>query len=651
MLHRRFSVFAVGLCIVATLTRAEVTRVDIRTRADVGSSGYEKLVGKVYFAVDPSHRRNTVIADLELAPVNSAGRVEFTSDFYILRPKDAAKGNGAAIVEVSNRGGKGLLSNFNRGGKTDPVAEADLGDGFLMKQGFTLVWVGWEFDVPPTPGLLRIEVPIATQRGRTITGEVRAQFVIDAPTKTMLVTDLAAYPPADQAASAEAKLFAWPAAGPSRAHARATLVPRDRWTLSGHRLEIDGGFEPGWRYELVYTAGNPPIAGLGFAAIRDVSVWLKRENSVLPPLRHTYAFGISQSGRFLRDFLYHGFNTDENERAVYDGVISHIAGAARIDLNRRWATPRSLGRYPVSGYPFADTAQKDGETDLKEGLLENARVAHVPKIFYTNTSVEYIGGGRVAALVHADPLRERDLPLPESVRFYSFAGTQHGPARFPPPEPTIAQQRANPANYWWLMRALLPAMHEWVTAGTLPPASAYPTLRDQTLVPPARLRTPDLPAFAAIRQLTVMGSRATNPLLSNSGNAMGPLPLWIAQVDADGNELGGIRLPEVAVPLASYTGWNYRAPKAGAPEDLVLLAGSWIPFARTKAERVASNDPRPAIGERYPSRDEYLSRIEKAARALVQRRLMLTEDIPDVVREASTRWDWLMAKGAAASVK
>lgn len=651
MISPRSTILALCFGLIATLACAGVTRVEIATRADIGTSGYEKLVGKIYFAVDPAHPCNAVIADLGLAPVNAAGRVEFSSDFYVLRPKDPAKGNGAAIIEVSNRGGKGLLSNFNRGGKTDPITDADLGDGFLMKQGFTLVWAGWEFDVPLTPGLLRIDVPVATQRGRTITGEVRAQFLVDAPTKTMVVTDLAAYPPVDAAAVAAAKLLARAPAGASGADPEAKPVPRERWTLSGHKLEMASGFAPGWRYELIYTSSNPPIAGLGFAAIRDVAVWLKSDNALLPPLRHTYAFGISQSGRFLRDFLYHGFNTDENERAVYDGVISHIAGAARIDLNRRWATPRSLGRYPVAGYPFADTAQPDGETGVKEGLLENARVKHVPNVFYTNTSVEYVGGGRVAALVHADPLRERDLPLPESVRFYSFAGTQHGPARFPPPEPTTTQQRANPANFWWLMRALLPAMHQWVTAGTLPPASAYPTLREKTLVPPSHLNAPDLPAFAAIRRLTVAGSRAANPLLPNSGNVAGPLPLWIAQVDADGNELAGIKLPEVAVPLASYTGWNYRSAAAGAPGELMLLAGSWIPFAGTKAERSARNDPRLSIEERYASRDDYLARIEKAAHALAQQRLLLAEDIPAVTREAAVRWDWLATQQAAAPSK
>ncbi|MBI5768784.1 MAG: hypothetical protein HZA93_13380 [Verrucomicrobia bacterium] len=620
---------------------AEVTRVDIAQRMDVGASGYEKLVGTAHFAVDPENARNRVIADIDRAPLNKEGRVEFSADLYILRPKDAADANGTAIVEVSNRGGKGLITSFNRGGTRDPMTEADLGDRFLMQQGFTLVWVGWEFDVPRTPGLLRIEVPVATDRGRPITGMVRALFTVDAPTNAFTVTDLAAY-----TATEQGNLRAELSVRPSRTAGERVILPKETWQLRGHVVSLLSGFEPGKSYELSFEAANPPVAGLGFAAIRDIAAWVKHADDAPARVKRAYAFGISQSGRFLRDFLYHGFNTDERERPVYDAVMAHIAGAARLDLNRRWSTPRDQGNYPVTGFPFADTAQTDPVTGAREGLLENPRVTHAPKIFYTNTSVEYWGGGRVAALVHTDPAGTKDVALPENVRFYTFAGTQHGPAGFPPAAPTTAQQRANPANFWWSMRALLLALDGWVKDGKLPPASAYPTMRERTLGPAAAVTWPAIPGAATPLALTG-GVRAANALLPKSGGGA-PLPLLVPQVDVDGNELGVVRLPEVAVPFATFTGWNFRAPKAGASNDLVPLAGAWIPFPATAEAQAAAKDPRRPIAERYASRADYLAKVGEVAAALVEQRFLLAGDVAAVVGAAGKQWDWIAASSANA---
>lgn len=642
---------ALSLLFLATLARAEVTRFEEKSRAAIGTSGYEKITGTLHFAVAPAHPRNRVIADLALAPIDATGRVTFSADLVVFRPATAAAANNhTALLEVSNRGGKGLLTGFNLGAKANPESDADLGDNFLFRQGYTLVWVGWEFDVPPTPGLLRIQVPVATDHGKLITGPVSALLIVDAPTTTFKVTDLAAYAPADPA-FADATL----SVRASRTSGTWTPVPRDQWSIREHAVTLPAGFTPGRAYELTYTAKNPPIAGLGFAAIRDTAAWLKStpptsapaSASAVPPVapvRHAYAFGISQSGRLLRDFLYHGFNTDERDRPVFDAVWAHIAGAARLDFNRRWSTPRSLGLTPVTGFPFADTAQSDPVTDTREGLLENSRIpasAPAPKIFYTNTSVEYLGGGRVAALLHTDPTGTRDLALPPHVRAYAFAGTQHGAARFPPTKPAHAQQLPNPHDFWWPMRALLPALHAWVTADTPPPPSAIPTLRDGTLVPASALAFPALPSVASPRTLTG-GPRATNPLLTRDG-AGTPLPLLVAQVDADGNERAGLRLPEIAVPLATYTGWNFRSPAAGSPDELVMLMGSFIPFAPTRNAREAAKDPRPSIAERYESRTAYLAQIERAAQSLVTQRLLLPTDVPALVKQAATRWDHLAA--------
>ena len=639
MISRRL--FAFAFVAAFTWARSEVTRVEITARSDVGSSGYEKIVGRIHFAIDPKDPRNAVIADVGRAAVNAAGRVEFSSDLYLLRPKAPGAGNGAALVEVSNRGGRSAIVSFNRGGSRDPKSETDLGDRFLQRQGFTLVWVGWEFDVPSTSGLMRIAVPVAIDAGSVITGKVHGKFTVSSRVEDYEVTDLAAYPPSNPPGTARELARHTPGGGRS-------VIPPDQWRLRGHTVVLPGGFEPGAEYEISYAAANPPIAGLGFAALRDTTSWLKNGSDSPASVRHAYAFGSSQSGRFLRDFLYHGFNTDEHDRQVFDGVLAHIAGAARINLNQRWSVPRELGTYSVTGFPFADTAQTDPVSGAREGLLENPRVRHAPKIFYNNTAVEYWGGGRVAALVHTDPAGTKDIPLPGNVRFYAFAGTQHGPAKFPPPAPTTAQQRANPVDFWWTMRALLPAMHRWVKDGTPPPASAYPTFRDGTLVRAAAVDFPAIPDVASPRALRG-GARIVNPFLPRGGGAGAPLPLLVSQVDADGNERGGIRLPDVAVPLATYTGWNFRAPATGAPDELVSLAGSWIPFPATREAREAAGDPRQSIAERYASRADYLAKYQAAAEDLARRGLLLTDDVAQVVKRAGDQWDFAIGLSGRAT--
>ncbi|MEO5959035.1 MAG: alpha/beta hydrolase domain-containing protein, partial [Opitutaceae bacterium] len=452
--------------------------------------------------------------------------------------------------------------------------------------------------------------------------------------------DLAVYPivdPEGPDSQLTVRAKAWEAKG--------EVIPRARWNFKDRAIILEGGFEAGKTYEIFHRATNPPIAGVGFAAFRDTAAWLKHAPDALAPVRYAYAFGSSQSGRFLRSFLYEGFNTDEHDRMVYDAVWAHIAGAARIDLSRRWSLPRELGTYSATAFPFADSPQADPVSQVQEGLLKNRRSGEEPKIFYTNTAVEYWGGGRVAALTHTDPAGKRDLAMRENVRSYFLAGAQHGPGRFPPVPPTTTQQRANPLDYWWAMRALLPALHRWVKDGVLPPASAVPTLRDGTLVPVETVAFPTLAGVAAPRALTA-GSRAENIFLAKGGGAGAPLPLLVPQVDADGNDRAGIRLPDVAVPLATFTGWNFRPPASGPPVDLVALIGSWIPFAATRAEREASRDPRSAVEERYAGRDDYLAKIKTAADALVKQRYLRPDDVAPIMQRAGAQWDLVTAAAA-----
>jgi len=618
--------------IASGVAQAEVTRVDVAKRADVGTSGYEKIVGTIHFAVDPKAPRNRVVVDLDKAPVNAAGLVEFSSDLYILRPK-ATPGNGAALVDILNRGNKVVLNGFNRGGSPDPATENDLGDRFLMRFGYTIVWVGWEFDIPDRPNAMRVHVPVATDHGKPITGVVQATFTPNSDTKETTVTDLAFYDAIDPG-GADSQLTA----RSSFLGGDAAIIPRDRWRVAGHTVTLDSGFVAGKTYEVKYRAANPPIAGLGFVAIRDTAAWLKHQPDALATVRYAYGYGSSQSGRFLRSFLYEGFNTDEHERQVFDGVMAHIAGAARLDVNARWSKPTGLAVHSATSFPFADASLPDPVSGAREGALDNLRMAgHAPKVFYTNTSVEYWGTGRAAALIHTSPDGASDVMLPENVRVYFIAGTQHSPSRFPP-SINNGQQPDNPVDYWWTMRALLLAMNRWVKEGAPPPASRYPRLQDGTLVAAASVEWPALLGVTSPQSLKA-GPRARNAFIANGAGAGTPLPLLVPQLDADGNERAGIRLPDVAVPLATYTGWNFRKPEIGAPHDLVSLLGSSIPFAATRAAREAARDPRHSIEERYASKEIYLKQVEQAADALVKAGYLVVDDEPKILQRAEDTWD------------
>jgi hypothetical protein len=602
----------------AGTARGEVTRVDIARRAEVGASGYEKIVGTIHFAVDPTNPRNRAIVDLDAAKKNAAGRVEFSADLYILRPRDQARSNGVALVEVSNRGRKSLLNTFSRGpAGLDPSTDADLGDGFLTRQGYTLVWVGWQFDVPRQGGLMKLDAPVSS-----LSGPVRAEFATNDRVLEQTLADLAGYTPAD-ATAADATLTVRD--GP---FGTPTTIPRARWTLRGSNVvTIDGGFEPGRIYEVAYRASNLPVTGAGLAAFRDTASWLRYRADATVTAKHVYTYGSSQSGRFLRAFLYSGFNSDEQGRQVFDGVMAHIAGGGRFSINERGATPNALSMYNTTRFPFADAAQRDPHTGRTEGLLDNDRArANQPKVFYTNTAVEYWGGGRAAALVHTTPDGKSDLKLPENVRAYFLTGTQHGPSRFPP-QMGSGQELPNPVEYVWTLRALLTGMDRWVRQGAPPPASQHPRLGDGTLVASERVAFPAIPDVASPRGIAA----------GRDGTIV--WPLLVPQVDEDGNERAGVRAPVVAVPLATYTGWNFRSPAIGAPDQLVNLLGSAIPFPRTKAARAAARDPRRSIEERYASREEYLARARAAAEALVEGRYLLAEDLPKVVERAAAHWD------------
>jgi hypothetical protein len=650
--------------------QARVTRVEVRSRSGVandksfGLAGpYEKVTGKVYFEVDPKNLHNRVIVDLEKAPRNATGNVEFSADFFVLKPKDMSRSNGAALLEVSNRGGKALLYFFNHSKiSSDPSTEAEMGDGFLMRQGFTLVWVGWQIDVPAGAELLRLYAPVATDDGKVITGLVRSDFVFPAKVYDAPLGHRGQNAqPAIDPASPEYKLTVRDTVLGER-----RVIARDAWrfarVVNGNpipdptHIYLEQGFEPGKVYEVVYRAKNPAVVGLGLAAVRDLVSFIKYQGDPVLSSQRAYGFGISQSGRFLRHFLYQGFNADENDRQVFDGVDAHVAGGGRGSFNHRFAegsrdaSPFSTFLYPTDVFPFTDAEQTDPETGRKDGLLTHSGNAKVlPKIFYTFSSYEY--WGRAASLIHTTVDGKADMPIMDNVRIYYFPGGQHGPGPFPPIKPmagdvAMTQQPTSPNAYGWGMRALLMAMDRWVRDGTAPPPSRYPHIADGTLVRPEEVRFPKIPGVGAPGRIheayrVDYGPRWEQGIIDLEPPRAGkPYPMMVPQVDADGIDVGGVRLPEVAVPLATYTGWNLRDRRTGASDELVDFSGSYIPFPRTRVERERAGDPRLSIEERYHDRAQFLGLIGEHALKLIEGGYLLPEDMPALLQRAELQWEY-----------
>ena len=629
---------------VACASFPAVTRIQVMERADVldgasfGSAGpYERISAKAFFAVDPKLAPNRIIADIDLAPRTPDGKVEFSADLYILRPRDSAKGNGTALLEISNRGGKGLLNVFDLAqGSPDPHTPAEFGDNFLLEQGYTLVWIGWEFDVPPSAKLLHLYAPIATNNGQPIEGLVRAEWEGDQLVTTIPLGDRVqmGYPVAD-ANDSENRIFVRDTVNGER-----RLIARDKWKFAdATHVTLDGGFEPGKIYEVIYKAKDPVLVGLGPAAVRDTASYLKyggAESALsdqAKSIKRVIGFGVSQSGRFLRTFLYDGFNEDEKNRRAFDGVWAHVAGAGRGSFNARFAQPSRDGHpflnvaYPVDMPPFTDN----------DGLLARATQAKaVPKIFYSNGAYEY--WGRAASLIHTTPDGKQDVPPAKDTRIYFFAGAQHGAGTIPPRQ-VEAQNLSNTNDYRTSMRALLVAMDAWLRDGKEPPPSQIPLVAKDQLVTIGALAFPKVPNLAIPkrkREAYRLDFSVEPPKIG------GAYPTLLPQVNLDGNETSGIRMPEVQVPLASYTGWNLRSKNIGAPEELYSMVGSWIPFPINQTERERRKDPRESIEERYKSKREYLERITSAAQKMVSDGFLLDRDIPKLRDRAAKEWDYVL---------
>lgn len=651
--HRFMQTLLSGLAASAALSvhlSAEVTRVDISRRDDVlggrafGSVGaYEKLRGRACYSVDTENPHNKIIFDLDKAPHDSRGRVEFCSDLLVIRPKDATKGNGVVFFDVVNRGNLELLSTFNHAtGSADPTTEADYGDGLLMREGFTLAFVGWQFDVPKNTKRLGFDPPIATDNGKAITGWVNPWFIPNQRSDSFEYAAgyfTPAYPPLDPKDSGYrlTEREGWVAA--------PHLIPRDQWQFGRQQngqistdlnwVTLKGGFKAGQTYQVSYQASNPPVAGLGFAAFRDLASAAKYDSSALIRGKYTYAYGASQTGRFLRQLIYEGFTTDEQGRQAMDAIFIHTGATGLGSFNERFAQPNELGSFTQTRFPIRYETLTDPVTGKHDGLGARVPAGHTLKIIEEDTGSEYWDRGRVAALRHVSIDGREDLADPPNVRIYTLAGTQHGSSSFPPPE-TGGQLAGNPNDYRWAQQGLLIALDRWVRQGVEPPPSRHPQLSDRTLVAPRKVNYPAIPGVKW--PLDVPGGfRIDLP------GPLSALPFVVPQVDADGNDVAGIRLPEQEVPLGTYTDWAFRSERIGAPETLIAMTGSYVPFAKTKAERQKTGDPRLSVEERYSNREDYQRKVEAAANKLAQQRYLLAEHVKTIVQKAGEHWDWTMS--------
>ena len=623
------------------------TRFDVTLRRPLadgrafGAVGpYEELKGRLHFSVDPTHAANRVITDVDRAPRNAQGRVEFAADVSLLLPVVRARASGRVIVDVVNRGNIVTMPNFNHATRpnlvpgADPHPSIDVGDGWLMRHGWVVMSCGWQCDLPPgVPGLFRLEAPEPRDaNGGRLTGRVYVQMQAPVDVDAFMLSDRGHEPyEAADLAQPDAVLIVR-----DQLDGEITVIPRDQWRFRDRQhIELDGGFTKGRIYQCVYTAVGAKVLGLGMAALRDAAAWMKYGNAAegnpAPgAIQRAHAYGRSQTGRLLRTLVHLNLNVDEAGRRAYDGVIANVAGAMLGEFNDRFGQ-NSKDR------PSMMNHLEPTHVEPRSGL----------KVFYTNTSFEYHRGD--ASLIHTDAAGMRDLEPGPDVRVYQFTGTEHGTGLWPPTDTTTvaadprgfpekSQHLRSVVNYGRLMRALLVHLDRWAADGTPPPPSRHPCIADGTAVDPSDLGK----AFERIpgARYPIHHDRPQRRDFTTLPPKDGPTyGTRVSAVDDDGNERAGIPVPEVAVPLATHTGWNLRHSDIGGADQLLYFAGATLPFARTHAECLQAGDPRLSIAERYHSRDDYLARVRDAATALVADGYLLEEDIDTSLAYAARFWD------------
>ena len=651
--------------------RLEITRREpFAGGTSFGDTGpYERLLGKAHFAIDPEEKSLPYICDLDLAPRNAQGMVEFSGTLDIVKPVDLDKGNRRILYEFSNRGGHAAITGFNYGRGLDMSKPEYAGDGFLMRRGYTVVWSGWQGDLIDQGSNVVAYLPFAMRDGKHLRGTVRQEFSTIAPGVLSLGTSEGAeggqnvqpYPVLDRgtASLTVRELEAdtrqpvpdseWELAKAELKDGQVVLTP------SRDHLHIKGGFKPGWIYELIYETEGSRVMNLGFLGIRDLLSMLRHDardsagnpNPLAGHVDKVYGVGASMSGRVIREYVYEGWNEDREGRQVFEAVHTHT-GSGRLFQNQRFA---QVGRYPRQHeehqwpseyYPFTFNAVPDPFTERNEGLWQ--RPASDPLVVHTHTEGDY--WIRHVSLTHSDPRDGSDVDLPESTRMYHLTGAPHmtRPVNDPIWIGQLTPNSMSPAPY---RRALLVLMDQWATDGTPPPPSMIPSSSDKTLVTSdeALASYPKVPGVNKPKGNSRLPRYNYGPDFDSRGimSVFPPqtfdgqeYPLRVSQTDADGNGIAGLRYPDVDVTVGTNNGWSMR--RAGYAEgDQFWNTGSFVPFARTRAEREASGDPRPSIEERYASHEAYVDAVRRCCEARVSERLMLQEDADRFIEAAKAR--------------
>ena len=643
---------ATALLALACAAQARIVEIEVQSvrpfanAQTFGAAGaYERVSGVARGELDPADARNKVIVNLDKAPRNARGRVAYEVDFDLLRPVEPARGNGKILYDVTNRGRKFLthwMMDAPPQNANNPLTLEDAGNGLFFRQGWTMVWTGWDPDAPRANHGMSIRVPTALNAdGSPIVQVIRDELVSatrgPALKEFRLTYEAASLDPAQSRLTVRRR----------EADPRVE-VPRDQWRLKDSRtLELLGAANPtgagpavGSLYELHYPAKDPKVLGVGFAATRDFISYLRYGAAEVRgphpaggPKGAAIAVGISQSGRYLRDHIAQGFNQDESARKVFDGVLAHISGVGRVFMNTPFGMPARTNTqhedhtYPENAFPFSAAVLDDPITGQRGALLRGD--GFDPLLIETNTSTEYWQKG--ASLLTTDPLGQRDVALPASARAYLIAGTQHGGRVGLKPDLGPCMNERNPHSPAPALRALTVALDDWVSRGVAPPASRVPTLAAGTLVRPDNAGFPAIPGLATARfgNDVVLFGDWVNPKIDPAKR----YPAGVSRTDADGNEVAGIRLPDIAVPLATYTGWNlYKRPFT--EDELCDRDGSYREFAASRADREQAGDPRPSLQERYADHADYRARLRAAVQALVKDRLLLDEDGQGYLRQA-----------------
>ncbi len=619
-----------------------------------GDTGpYERLTGRASIAIDPDEKDLPFVVDLDLAPRNAQGLVEFQTVLDIVKPVDLSRGNRRLLLDFSNRGNRGAFTRLNDGGGSDLSKESYAGNGFLNRLGYTVVWCGWQGDLIHNGSNVVAFLPEAKQNGQRLRGRVRQEFIVDKRgVLSMLVSgnaNIQCYPVLDRTTATLTMRE-------KEADPRVT-VPDSEWELaraevkdgklevtpSNTDLYLKEGFRPGWIYELIYETEGSRVMGLGFAGVREVVSLLrygaKDSDGVPNPLANmveqAYAYGASLAGRVVREYTYEGWNRDALGRKVFNAVLTHT-GIGRLFHNMRFA---QVGRYPrqheehswpAERYPFNFTPVPDPFSGKLDSVLK--RPDTDPLVVHCHTSSEY--WERHGSMTHTDPRDGSDVAIPEGVRMYSLAGSPHAAIAADNPR-WIGQLPPNNMSPQPFLRACFALMDRWVTHGESPPPSHVPKRSEGTLV----LAEEALKRFPKIPGVKIPASPSRLPYWNYGPDfdrgimslfppeaAPGKVyPTQVPQVDGDGNDMGGVRYPDMQVPVATYLGWALR--KTGFAEgELLMTNGCLIPFARSKAERQAKGDPRLSIEERYPSHEAYVEAVKLAVEKLVNEKLMLEED-------------------------